>query len=408
MSISKKVFITLLSILMALCLGLIAWWSVIMFTGADKIVRNTFYVGNLTTAEGQEKPFMEVNYYSNKNKNGFEMLEMNFTYFTDEGRATTYSQGIQYVASAPENSIEFDHYIVSTTEEVSTRQNFLNGFFGLFKNYSYLVQAQPGENTEYYNYASADDFKSVSGTIKPLNIDSEFLVNIDEGMYLLKFKGLNSPRELENEFSSYETPIFANYCYYFYDHNFLGESMLEAMKTASLGEGTFVFEYGDLFDYYKFNDGQWSEVITDKTAYNKLVSSVTTYFSIKVNVSNDGATSAEDSMFGMLHGSSTYDLNGGADDSYFTGKTKIDLTLSNFDLLIDHDNYVKLRLKKSFIEEFAKYKNRICIEVVIDLDKLSSLGYEFAGFEDLGDFEVYKLYTQKLQDGESVKSEVML
>ncbi len=67
--------------------------------------------------EYAERWFMEVNYYSNDNNNGFELSELSFNYFTDYTLESSayYSIGMQFVGENPE---ELRNYYMKESDYV--------------------------------------------------------------------------------------------------------------------------------------------------------------------------------------------------------------------------------------------------------------------------------------------------
>ncbi len=171
----------------------------------------------------------------------------------------------------------------------------------------------------------------------------------------------------------------------------------------------YVFEFGDLFDYYLYDaeTGQYSNTRYENC--DSVIQDMKSYYSIKINVSENGAQKASDSIFHALHGSTTYNLLGDySSDDYFVGRTVITTKLNDFDFVNIVDKRYAIKLRDEFVNYYSKYP-KIYLEVEIDLDKLQELDIEFVGFTEdsnLDKFNVLKAYTIQTVDGQKIKTEV--
>ena len=115
-------------------------------------------------------------------------------------------------------------------------------------------------------------------------------------------------------------------------------------------------------------------------------------------------------MFNCFAGNSNYNATDDySSDDYFIGRTIVTADIYDFDLVQVLDNNYCLKLKDSFINYYKQFKDSIYIDVVIDLDILEKLNFNFVGFtEDSGldNFTIHKCVTHKSQDGQIVESEV--
>lgn len=424
MTKTKKVVIILASILAVIMAGICFWWLMVYLYSPNKIVSNTWNIGSISTADGSDtRDIIEIDYFSNKNRNGLEKLDIKWNYYQDETQDLIYSQGLQYIANSGSDRLIFDYKADADKEREYNKDRFKMGWYTGEEYYDNWGTYRLDENfATRYNYQSYDDYKTVTNSTNPLNINSKLKIQIGEDIYLLQFKGLNTPKEenfMYKKSSGYKFRLIAGWTEYdlyysYYDFDFFSSLILNALKTGQYGEsGHFIFEFGDLFDYYKY-DSESKTYLTEPLtgdAEEKIIKDTRSYYSIKVNIHADGAQKAsEDSIFHMLHGNYNYNLNPDrVENGYFIGRSIINCTLYDFDLVQVHENNVALKLKDSFVNYYKRYKDTIVLDVVIDIDELEELGYSYFGLASdngLNNFDIYKIITQKTENGETVKSEV--
>ena len=136
-----------------------------------------------------------------------------------------------------------------------------------------------------------------------------------------------------------------------------------------------------MFKFFEANtDGSvGAEISAEDT--DLVINRLKSYYTIYVTVSANGARNSNDSMFGLLHGSSSYSIDGSSSASgdYFQGQTVINVDVYDFDLVLITDNYYGLKLKQSFIDEYLPYANDIYISVNIDVSIIEAAGYRYSG-----------------------------
>ncbi len=424
MSKTRKITIILASILAVLMIGVCLWWVLVYYLAPEKMVSNTWNLSTLTTSSGETRDIVEVDYYSNKNKNGLEKLDVKWNYFHDESRDSIYSQGLQYIAKSSGDKIRFNYQLDADKDRVPDKEKADYTWFDGKQYYNNWGMYRLNEDfASRYNYQSYDDYVNVSNSTNPLGFDSRLKIQIGDEIYAMKFKGNNSPTTefLYQETGPYVFALFHgwteyNLYYAYYDFDYFSAKIYDALQAGQYGkDGQFLFEFGDMFDYYKYDSENkvYSNTELKGDAAGKVIEEVKTYFSIKINVHADGAQKAsEDSIFHMLHGNYNYNLNPDrVEDGYFVGRSIINCSLYDFELVKVHENNVALKLKEGFVNYYKKYKDTIVLDVVIDIDELEKLGYTYFGLatdNGLKDFDIYKIITQQTIDGQLVKSEVTL
>lgn len=416
MGVGKKILISVLSIICVICLALDIWCVCVYKWGEEKIVSNTMNVGEMQNVDGTDKKtFMEINYYSNKNGNGVELFEIKYNQFSDEEMKQFVSVGSQFVSTSETTNIKF----VDLSTSMAFHESYKEEKYGLFNlgtrkyHKTFIGKGIDLNTTNYFEYQSSDDYEfSLGNAINVLNGDSAFKITIDDELYLVKFRKDCDFDEFNLGTLKIKTTISESiYEYYSYvDHNLIASALYDSFKTStSLSNGYTTIRLGDYFEYWGFNGKTYEKL--DETNNSKVQTEFINNYVIKVNVSHDGATKSNQSLFNQINGDSEFDLTGDYITSdYLYGKSVIELDYKAFEFLYVNGDSYALRLKDSVAEELDSYKKDIVLDVNIDLDYLESKGYEFFGFTEkaFGDFTVYECTTSRIVDGEIVYSEVIL
>lgn len=424
MSKFKIITIVLFLLLVVSCLGVDAWYLYIRMYGPDKIVSNTVNVGEMTTADGSVTKYLaEIDYNRNDKKNGLEKLDIKLNYFMDEEKDNFYSQGVQFVGNSKDDKIVFNYLVDADAVGEKSKDHHKNGWYNIEDYYNFWGTYRTNEDyISTYNYMSGDDYTTTANSTNPISLQSSFKLELGEDMFLMKFKGLDTPRTDSNfqykqkgKYNFYA--VFGvqdyNMYYAYYDFNYFAYVLYNSIQSLPAGTNkTFVFEFGDLFNYYRFNGQAYENIALSGNDEEIVKQETKSYYAIKINIKSDGAKKASDSIFNCIHGSQNFNMNPElGDDGYFIGRSVKDVTLKDFNLVKVHENNYALKLKEGFVKEYLPYKNAIVLNVLIDIDALKSLGYEYFGFSNdsgLKDFKIYQCYTQETIDGQLVKSEVQV
>lgn len=409
--------VVIIAILTAACLAIDCWYLYIKLYGDVKLPTHTYEVGLQKTSEGDTKYFVEVEYYSNENKNGFECFEIKFNYLLDERQENFYSQGLQLVADSKDDSIK-----LSLTEDGANKEFAYWDAGGNHYNRDVFYNYQTEENSKLFNYASGNDYSTTTISTNPLGDKSYFRIQLGEQLYLMKFK--SSYRETRDpetyaDFISKRSYSPAIYCwfndsnYIVYDYTYFMNLLYTALSSDTLANGTqsaMLFEFGNIFDYYEYDETNKvykTQPLEDTTKVQK---QITSYYSIYVKKHADGIQKASQSMFNCVQGSSTFNMTEDYNsDDYFIGRTIVTVDNKDFDYIKVTNNYYKLQLKESFINEYKSFGDKIVLSVQIDLDELTEKNINFLGLMEnsgLNNFEILECYTTQTKDGEIVKTEV--
>lgn len=391
-----------LAILFSICIIINATWIIIKFFAPEKVVSNTYELGLQTINKGEEleesRYFAEIQLFRNEDGKGKSAFEIKYNYIMDENQTAFYSQGLQYTADSLNDlgwsfsytEAEWDE---KSQEEIKvtdsflfvnilTRKEYYNDWFG-----NYI----PNEKTTYTNYSSGNNFLTSTKSANPINDDTKFRVQIGDELYFMSFK---SPSKIANDSNyvsranvkmKYKAFWFEYYyakLYSYLDYNYFSRLLFDSIS--SLPNGTtqaVVFEFGDLFDYYK-SDGNGVYVQIDYSNSLKVKQQVTNYYAIKVTVNGGGLKKSSESLFNAVDGTGNYNSTGSyTSTTYFTGKTKVYCTLDDFTYVSTSDvNRFKLKLSSAFQNLYSEFGREIDLDVTIDLDKLSEAGIIFDGF----------------------------
>lgn len=410
-----SIFVTLLLLVMV---GINGWWFYIKLYGPDKVISITHEIGlqSITNKDGEEeyKYFIELNYFSNKNGDGVELFEIKYNYILDQNKTAFYSQGFQYVVNSG-NNIDFVYKedLLCATQSISELET-AGWFFGEGHK-AHFGSFIPTESTSVYNYASGDDYETTTLSTNPINLDTTFKIELGEDLFEMKFKNRNTQLDNGNlvykgnryynyrfAYGWYETP----YYYTYYDHNYFSKLLYEnVVKALPAGlNHAVVFEFGDLFDYYKLENGQYVNTSTVET--EKIKNDMKSYYAIKVFVFDGGAKSASDSIFNMLNGSPYYNSSSTIIEDYVLGRTYKRITEKDFDIVVIEQGYCLLKLKEDFVKFYSKF-DTIVYNVIIDLDTFQEI--EIFGFtkdNGLSRFNINKCILIQTIDGNRDQREV--
>jgi len=269
----------------------------------------------------------------------------------------------------------------------------------------------------YYEYQSSNDYEfSIGNDINPLNEETGFKVvlsNEDDSqeIYRLEFAGAVKNENYYLGEYKYTTAVTEdiNYQYAFVDYSYFASKIYDSIKGANYASDEYqILEFADFFKYKKFNGKSYVDLESQETS--KVKEEFNNYYVVKINISEDGANNAEDSMFNQIHGDANFNLNNEyISTDYFYGKSVINVDIDDFDLVQVKNNIYSLVLKNAFVENYIKYNSSIVLDVQINLDVLNDLNIEFFGFTEesrLDAFKIYECTTIETIDGSLVESEV--
>lgn len=406
----KKIGIIAISLVTCICVVLDCWALSVALTGDRKVASKTFEYGLQRTQNGDAKYFCELQFYSNKNKNGVMCLDVKLNYMMDENQERFYSQGMQYVATSPDvDEIKFEAVNRDATD--SAHAEIGGAWFWKDENHYRYADRYP-TNVSVHNYASSDDYANTIESTKPLSDNPSFKIQLGSDLYLMKFtdRTANSVEDFNKLDSKFiaghgydKSNLWENF-YTYYSRMNIYEfvyRLYQAIQDETLAYGVdhpMVFEFGDWFDYYSY-DGK-KEIYTEETRVNdditknKILNDIKTYMAIKVTKSEDGITKASQSLFNCVNGKSTYNTSGDYSNmEYFIGRTVIDVTIKDCELVgTAEENKFKIKLSTKFVEFYSQFKDSIVLDINIDTTYYDELGITIDGFtlNGLSGFTAYK------------------
>lgn len=428
LSKAKKILIIISAILCLVMVAINCWWFGIYFFGKDKVISNTFEVGLQTTTSGESRNFAEINYYKNKDDSGVELLDLKYNYMLDENKEKFYSQGIQIVANS--SKINWAYQVDASCGKTIFDEKWILTYNE--RKVAYYGSMTAGSNTSIYNYASGDNYESTQISSNELNYNSSFKIQLGRELYLMKFRGNTDKRQVPNTLLRNDEQLYRaningdwgyylvygyqnkNYYYSYYDPYYFTKLLYDSIQSLKAGTNqTMIFEFGDIFDYYECTDldnGVYAETpIVDTT---KVRNDIKSYYSIKVNIHENGAKSAGDSIFNCLYGSMNYNMGNTASTSgnYYFGRDIINLTNKDFELVdTDSTNCFKLKLKTSVVNSYLIYKDVIALNIELDLDEFKNIGASFDSvmLDSLAPFTIYKIQSKEIINSNVVYVEVV-
>ena len=436
----KVIGIFLCCLLCICCIGVIGWYLYVLTYGTEKMTVGTVNNSVLEKADGSSAYIIEIDYKSNANNNGLELFDLKLNYFTDETREYIYSKGLQYVAGSPSDKIEwveysgaeeFDKYLdenydqselldvlTPILQENMTFYTVKHTGWWIFDNPYKAIYYKPFVNpftNSRYEYQALEG-QEFTGSTNPITDDSFFTIsylneeNQSELLYM-KFCGDNYVKFTSaDEFMNDDRQIAQggrSVAFNYYSVDFFAYYLYNSIQKLPLGtNGTYTFEFGnDMFQYFEVNeDGSFGEEILNEDR-DLVTSELKTYFTIKVNVSADGAKNSSDSIFGIVHGSSNFTLDGSTDESgqYFQGKQVILLDTYDFDILDLGDGYCALMLSDETYKKYSSYAKNIYLSINIDPSLINN--YTYLGLYQ--DSRLQEFTILEINDGLSSISEVM-
>ena len=424
MGLSKKISITTLAITCCVCLGLIAWYVFVLVFAPAKIVSQTFEVGKQRVIDKNgnvnAKNFIEVNLYNN-------VFEIKFNYMLDEKQESFYSQGLQYVLKDTAKDFKFSGSYQTTLDKNYGSYYRTNSSWPIYdytRNNNIVLTDIRFDNLDKFNYMSGNDYETPLFSSNPIDLDTMFKIQLGDELYGMKFKGADSIGEedfkINTEKGLVDTKAYLGWANHYYDVNnyfkasdvdLFAEIVYGAVCGVASGTNTsLVFEFGDLFNYYQYDEEkkQYVENKVTTDVYAKITADVKNYYAVSVTKYDEDMDSSSDSMFNMFKGKANYNTEENIDD-YFLGRTLAFATNKDFEFIETNDSMVfDFKLRDSFIEYYSNF-TKLELFVQIDLDSLKELGITFNGFIE-GTFDefknIYKIVTIETIDGVLVEKGV--
>ena len=343
------VFLTLMS-------GVLLYYKTI---GKDKVpsaITSTYATTVEDPQTGEQLPTIEANYYSNRNDNGYEVIELLFNCYSGISKQAIYSRGFQLVIN----------------EEGSKLYQY-NRYDG--------VNFETGHEYEWGDIMVID----INGTTYGVALD---------GTYTITTKNFNLGKAIWHTISglftgwNYEENAY-NYNTKTYEYTF--EDLLikvgQILKSSSNGTGDSVISLVDLGDFLHIYEIDENGQVSGEPVGNRTLTN--SYFTMQTHYDNRGMVWAKQSMFSSVAGDSQFNISGIADNvDYWKVTSEVRLTEQDFVaryLTSENGYYYALSTEK--INELKNFEN---IEINVD--------FNISNFEEVNvlGLDYYALYGLKI------------
>lgn len=317
-------------------------------------------VENLTDKEieyYENRYLFNINYFSNDNNNGIEVQEMQLNYFTDQTLQTyaCRSTGMQYIGNFQGWAEE---RLVDNEEQA---QNYVAPDF---------------------TYYDTTNMISWSGgkLATQLNRDKKLIIKIGDNPFQLQ---LTQKTEYYSKFLFWDIhtkTTYSTYASVFYD-------VFKAVQENDYGYGDFylVLDLSYYFTVYEYDSesGKWIE--------DNITDDIFTYAVCKIHYDKNGLSTANQSLFGMINGDSSY---GVVDATYWQERMVYNLTEKNIDNGIFNVRYsdtykgyfISLTLdSKTMFENMDREKINIALDLTSEYftsKEINIVGIDYNGFEN--------------------------
>ena len=322
---------------------------------------------------------IEYNYFSNENKNGEVLEEMKFNYFmsTDLLEKDYRATGIQHVGSKNYGPVWFAYHHNWDLNKVVRvdGDNVISINMGSKKFYGNITPISDMENymdsSLYYYTGSCDAEGNVinyetevigQATIgNPLTRDQLFIIKIGDKPYGIKCNKKYIKGGGLNKFE------------YWYMWTDIFQLLREAAESNSAGQGEFyiTIDLSKYFSVYEFDGRKFIEEDVSQKVFN--------YVAVKINYDKNGATTTDNSIFGIMKGDSEYSNVDLVEFEYDYTRPVYKVTINDFNKRyseVDDAYYLSLK------QEVRSYINERNGMAYIYLDYYTT--ENIAGFDDYG------------------------
>ena len=343
------VFLTLMS-------GVLLYYKTI---GKDKVpsaITSTYATTVEDPQTGEQLPTIEANYYSNRNNNGYEVIELLFNCYSGISKQAIYYRGFQLVINGD-----------------GTKLYQYNRYDG--------VNFETGHEYEWGDIMVID----INGTTYGVAL---------EGTYTITTKNFSLGKAVWHTISglftgwNYEENAY-NYDTKTYEYTF--EDLLikvgQILKSSSNGTGDSVISLVDLGDFLHIYEIDENGQVSGEPVGNRTL--INSYFTMQTHYDNRGMVWAKQSMFSSVAGDSQFNISGIADNvDYWKVTSEVRLTEQDFVaryLTSENGYYYALSTEK--INELKNFEN---IEINVD--------FNISNFEEVNvlGLDYYALYGLKI------------
>lgn len=351
----------LITILLIFFLLADIYWIYLKYFAPDSF---TELVVNASTVEDTngKHAVCQVKYYENADNTGIELLEVQFTGYTDTTQTNISSFGVQIVGSI--NDLKATNNFKKTT-----KKNFLN--MALAQNRYYTFISNLSNKKYQYGQMNFDAgklcFYKESDNLNYANVDTAFddfgyiRFSIDDTIYALQ------PGVVYSSYKEVWTTC--------YKVSSLSEFILNMQEIASscpVGHSAKTFIFKDMFRLFEYKNGKYEEVSLQDNIFTNLFIDFEHY--------TTGATTANDSMFKMIQYNTNYTINGSSLlDEHFSDKALYKLTEQDFVFNYSEETSGHVGTLNDSCYNYLVKNNIKNLHIVIDKDYLTSIGCVYTG-----------------------------
>ena len=267
---------------------------------------STFYVDRLTY-DPEQNYFIEVNYFSNELRNGEQVLEIRFNYYTDANTPDTnnpdsfknvYSTGIQFMGT-PRFSLG-DYRLGGTgflgLTDILQRRNHFAG--------------NRGTNYFFYNTTNGISYNAINN----LEMIENWIVDFDGVVGKLVSRGDILMRE-----------AFLQRMYRHWNHIDMIEAMYNSIRNFENGINVLQFDMSRFFTGRQIVNGQFAPPNSDLSWL---------FVNVKVNRSSNGMITSNQSLFGRVRDNHSWaHSTQGTPSDFWQSRTVVELTVRDFEFI---------------------------------------------------------------------------
>lgn len=320
------------------CFALMLWYVYYLMFLSDDFFISTAYLDEATYSD-EEKYFIEINYFNNEKGNGVEAFEIKLNFYTD--------------AHLPEQNEDGSY---DTKTMYSSGFQSIGGLSYSFNEDTSLDAVFTGHDEHYYKIKDgyyydtemgATSFGSLRG--EKITDRDKFIYDINGELCLVQTQGLTYTHNNAwvKQYTAHDVSYFLT-------------SIYETVKSLDSGEQIFVIDLSDYF-FVTLQNENGSFDTENHTSDEQFL-----FTNIKVNISDNGLISSEQSMFGIVMNDADWTLDNTGREEYW--QTKTTYYLDNEDLTVKYeDGGFYATLKTSVVNYMSPFRNLNLI-VNIDLD----------------------------------------
>ncbi|MEG1499921.1 MAG: hypothetical protein RR400_02530 [Clostridia bacterium] len=310
-------------------------------------------------SEFEERYFMTANYYDNSKKNGVELQELRYDYFTDWSLlSTSYrSTGMQFLGNFQSYNVD-----VANKKEADTSVDYDFYYY---------------DTTNGISWSGANNNKGTIGT--ELNRETALIIKIGGKPYSIQLTG-------QYDFYKNFLGIFPMKYTTVFDYGSVFDCVFRAIKSNSASYGDYYITV-DLSKYFTIRE---YDIAAKKFKIDDVTDVIKNYSVLKFHYDANGAVASKQSIFGSIECNPNFDKNElNVDTTYW--QEKVNYTLTEQDLLYRYSEAYQGYLVAPSIETKNLFKKmeRAKVKIEIDLDskflkenKKNIVGFDYNAFEN--------------------------